>query len=86
MADFELDDFDFGFTTHSNTEFIQADEAEEKTTRANNEAQLMYDAILPLLNNLVQDAEKKEFIHWPDRRQKIEQFKEKLNAILNTSP
>lgn len=50
MSDFDLDKgFDFGFTTHSNTEFIQAEEAEEKTTRANNKAQLMYNAILPLL-------------------------------------
>lgn len=81
MADLELDeDFDFGFTTHAETEFVDADEV----SAAQNKAEAMYKAILPLLNNLSKDADKNEMIRWPDRASKIADFKKRLEQILNS--
>ena len=74
MLDFELDeDFDFGFTTASEEEIKQ--EGEDK-------ARAMYDAIMPLLNNLKKDADKNPIINWPNRKAKIDSFITKLNKIL----
>jgi hypothetical protein len=42
----------------------------------------MYKLVLPLLNNLAKDAEKNAYIHWPNRKEKIEAFKKKLQSLL----
>lgn len=76
MANMDFDDdFDFGFTTHSEADIKQ--EGEDKT-------RAMYDAIMPLLNNLKKDADVMPIINWPDRASKIDQFITKLNKILNS--
>ena len=76
MADFQLDDdFDFGFTTGSEEAFKQ---------EGSDKARAMYDAILPLLNNLKKDADKNPIINWPGRAEKIDSFITKLNKILNS--
>ena len=81
MAEFELDeDFDFGFTTHADEEFVDADEAHA----AQNKAEAMYKAIVPLLNNLAKDADTNEIIKWPGRGEKIALFKKRLEQILNS--
>ena len=78
MADLELDEqWDFGFTTHADTEFVDAETAQNK-------AEEMYKAILPLLNNLSKDADKNEMIRWPNRAVKIAEFKKRLEQILNS--
>ena len=41
----------------------------------------MLDAIMPLLNNLLKDADKNDYIHWPNRIEKIQAFTQKLVAI-----
>lgn len=41
----------------------------------------MYDAIVPLLDNLMKDADKNPYIHWPNRSERIQMFKKKLHAI-----
>ena len=53
----------------------QADEWQAKTNA-------IYEAIIPLLNNL-QANEDKEYIYWPNRTLKIDQFKLKLQQLLN---
>ena len=53
----------------------QADEWQAKTNA-------IYDAIIPLLNNL-QANEDKEYIYWPNRSVKIDSFKLKLQQLLN---
>jgi hypothetical protein len=73
------DDFDFGFTTVSEDVFLQA-EATLQESQAKAEA--MYKMIVPLLNNLAKDADKNAYIHWPNRKEKIEAFKKKLESIL----
>lgn len=77
MADFELDEEDdFGFTTHSDDELVDARKADEKAER-------MYRAIMPLLTNLAKDADKNDIIKWPNRKARIDKFIEQLNDILN---
>lgn len=80
MDDIDFDeDFDFGFTTVSEDVFI---EAEESALEAQQKAERMYKLILPLLNNLAKDADKNAYIHWPNRKEKIEAFKKKLQTLL----
>lgn len=77
----EIDDFDFGFTTVSEDVFQQAEAAAQDGQQ---KAGMIYKAIQPLLNNLMKDADKNAYIHWPDRKVKIEAFKKKLESILNS--
>ena len=70
------DEFDFGFSTYT------TDEAEQTLTKTDDRAQRIYDAIMPLLNNLRKDAETKPIIEWPNRAEKLDAFIKKLNNIL----
>jgi hypothetical protein len=74
------DDFDFGFSVVSDPEAKVMTGAEIKT-ETNTKAERMYKMIMPLLNNLMQDAESSEYIHWPNRKEKIESFIERLKTI-----
>lgn len=66
--------FDFGFTTLSDNHIA---------AQTDDKAMQMYHAILPLLNNLAKDSDKNAYIHWPNRAEKILQFKNKLQEILD---
>ena len=80
MANIDLDgDFDFGFTTVSEDIFTQAQQSAEESQA---KAEAMYKLVLPLLNNLAKDADKNAYIHWPNRKEKIEAFKKKLESLL----
>lgn len=75
--------FDFGFTavTEEELESVQTlqqtvVESEGFEERLNN----LYNAIQPLLNNLRKDPEK-EYILWPNRLERVEQFSDYLDAI-----
>ena len=84
--------FDFGFTAVDESElnsYQQATEAQakvEETTQVVNATQekvdALYNAIQPLLNNLKANPEK-EYILWPKRLEKIEQFETYLQGIYN---
>ena len=39
--------------------------------------------IMPLLNNLAKNPEK-DYIYWPNRLDKIEQFRDKLDEVYKT--
>lgn len=66
------DDFDFGFSSVSE---------EEVKSEGNTKAERMYNAIMPLLKNLLKDADTNPYIHWPNRKEKITQFIQKLDNI-----
>tara|TARA_B100000925_G_scaffold280734_1_gene251740 strand:- start:822 stop:1082 length:261 start_codon:yes stop_codon:yes gene_type:complete len=79
--------FDFGFTAVDETEL----EAVQKISQKNDEAVTaamstqekldgLYNAIIPLLNNLKRNPEK-EYILWPNRLEKVEEFETKLTEI-----
>jgi len=84
MAD---DIFDFGFTTASEDELMAEEkkrvkEVEKKLTKDQSKAQTLFDMIHPLLENLRANPEK-EYIYWPDREDKIDEFEARLVAVLN---
>jgi hypothetical protein len=67
------EDFDFGF---SSVDQLPPSADESK-------AQRMYKMIVPLLDNLLKDADTHEYIRWPNRAAKLTEFHGKLEAILN---
>ena len=81
------DIFDFGFTTVDETELEAVQKATETAASASSTVEEMqakidklYNAIAPLLNNLKANPEK-EYIYWPNRIDKVEQFETHLYNI-----
>ena len=79
--------FDFGFTAVDETELDIVQQAsaamKENSTNADQlqeKIDKLYNAIVPLLNNLKQNPEK-EYILWPNRLEKVEQFEDYLQTI-----
>ena len=88
MADSDLLKFDFGFTAVDESELdaVKEVQASASSSSAENKAlqdkvNNLYNAILPLLNNLKLNPEK-EYILWPNRTEKIEQFEEHISKII----
>lgn len=65
-------DFDFGFSHVDEKEVTQIQDTKLRQ---------MYDAIMPLLNNLKANPEK-DIIKWPNRTKKIDEFIKKLDVIM----
>jgi hypothetical protein len=68
-------------------EVVQQAKEQVETTSASAEqnaakAQLIYDAVVPLLNNLKANPEK-DYIYWPNRYEKLDAFADKLHQILS---
>jgi len=81
------DFFDFGFTAVDENELEAVQKATQEvnqvaTTATTTQDKLdrLYNAIIPLLNNLKKNPEK-EYILWPDRLTKVESFEDKLTQI-----
>jgi hypothetical protein len=81
------DMFDFGFTAvdESELEAVQAlgataKDVEEKASTTQDKLDKLYNAIIPLLNNLKKNPEK-EYILWPNRLEKVEEFETHLQTI-----
>ena len=72
-------DNDFGFTAVDSVSIKN-----EGVLAGRDKVDQMYRAILPLLNNLLKDADTTDMIKWPNRREKIEEFIAKLDKIRNT--
>jgi|TARA_B100001093_G_scaffold520063_1_gene612404 hypothetical protein len=79
--------FDFGFTLVDENELEvvqQAQASVASTTASVSETQekldTLFNAVQPLLNNLKQNPEK-EYILWPNRLEKIEQFEDHIQKI-----
>lgn len=79
--------FDFGFTLVDENELeavqqAQATVSATSSTADQTQAKLdkLYNAIQPLLNNLKMNPEK-EYILWPNRTEKIEQFEDHIQGI-----
>lgn len=81
------DDFDFGFTAvdeHELDAVKQAKDTAEKMAvgvdATQDKIDKLYNAIVPLLNNLKKNPEK-DYILWPNRLEKVEQFEDHLQRI-----
>ena len=57
-----------------------ANDAEKLATTTQERLDNLYNAITPLLNNLKQNPEK-DYILWPNRLEKVEQFESHLQSI-----
>lgn len=80
-----IDPFDFGFTTIAEDELDvtkQVDVAEKAAAHHEDRLNRLYQAILPLLQNLKKNPEK-EYIKWPNRIKKIEEFEARISKIVN---
>lgn len=80
-------EFDFGFSLVDETELDAINEAQDKVKKADINAMLiqerldnLYNTIQPLLNNLKANPEK-EYVYWPDRARKVEEFSDVLDEI-----
>jgi glycerol-3-phosphate dehydrogenase len=75
--------FDFGFTAVTEEELDVVQKAHKTEASAQNTQEKidrLYNAIQPLLNNLKADSSK-EYIFWPKRMEKVEQFETYLQNI-----
>ena len=79
--------FDFGFTIvdEQELEVVQktaesAATAEATASSYEDKVNKLYNAILPLLSNLKKNPEK-DYILWPNRLAKVEEFEDHLQAI-----
>ena len=91
-----IEEFDFGFTFGDNEEEKAAETAAAAARaietsqelealllankRLDKRVQALYNAIIPFLDNLCANPEKAT-IHWPNRVEKIQEFKTKLTKI-----
>jgi len=80
-------DFDFGFTavTEDELDVVKktkdtVNDAEKLATSTQDTLDKLYNAIVPLLTNLKKDPEK-EYILWPNRLEKVEQFEDHIQKI-----
>jgi 2-oxoglutarate dehydrogenase complex dehydrogenase (E1) component-like enzyme len=81
------DIFDFGFTAVDEDELSSveiskkiAEESSATAEQLQDRLDKLYNAITPLLNNLKKNPEK-EYILWPDRLRKVEEFETYLQKI-----
>ena len=81
------DFFDFGFTAVDEDELEAVQKVTKKAEASQTEASSaqerldkLYNAITPLLNNLKKNPEK-EYILWPNRLKKVEEFEDYIQKI-----
>ena len=81
------DIFDFGFTAVDEDELDAVQRAKDTAQKmavgvdaTQDKIDKLYNAIIPLLNNLKKNPEK-EYILWPDRLAKVEAFESHLQKI-----
>lgn len=79
--------FDFGFTLVDENELDAVQKAQEtvssvstSVSETQDKLDKLFNAIQPLLNNLKQNPEK-EYILWPNRLEKIEQFEDHIQKL-----
>ncbi len=86
----KIEEFDFGFSftdedifeTQDKVEKLQSAVSTDKQTIEDLEQRLnmLFNAVVPFLDNLCKNPEKST-IHWPNRVQKIQEYKSKLKSI-----
>ena len=74
------DIFDFGFTavTEEELEIVQKSSTEKDAVESRLDK--LYNAIQPLLDNLRKNPEK-DYIYWPNRLDKVDQFRDYIDNI-----
>jgi hypothetical protein len=84
----DINQFDFGFTAVDENELeavqkvtTEASSASASLQETEDKLNKLYNAILPLLTNLKKNPEK-EYILWPNRTEKIEEFEDHIASII----
>tara|TARA_B100000900_G_scaffold407627_1_gene420606 strand:- start:1152 stop:1418 length:267 start_codon:yes stop_codon:yes gene_type:complete len=84
----DLDKFDFGFTAVDEDELEVVQKQSQKLESTSGKAEdledklnKLYNSILPLLSNLKANPEK-DYIYWPKRTEKVEQFEDLIAEIV----
>ena len=72
--------FDFGFTVVNEEELEAVQKVTVAATSVEDRLNNLYNAIVPLLNNLKKNPEK-DYILWPNRLAKVEEFEDHLQKI-----
>ena len=72
--------FDFGFTAVDEDELEAVQKVTVAASSAEDRLNNLYNAIVPLLNNLKKNPEK-DYILWPNRLTKVEEFEDHLQKI-----
>lgn len=79
--------FDFGFSAMDEDELEAVQQATAKVSEASSTATAiedrlnsLYNMMTPLLNNLAKNPEK-DYIYWPNRLDKIEEFRDALDKV-----
>ena len=75
-----MKDFDFGFTAVDEDQIEFVADKQKVAEDAQQRLDALFNMIMPLLTNLQKNPEK-EYILWPDRYQKVEQFRDRLTEI-----
>ena len=82
------DYFDFGFTAVDEDELASVRELKSSLEAGETDAEAkgeklnaLYNAILPLLGNLKKNPER-DYIYWPNRVAKVEEFEEIISNII----
>ncbi len=78
------EDFDFGFTSVEEGDINKhvLDELSGASELYKDRLERMHKMITPLIKNLMADADTKNYIHWPNRKEKLQQFQEQLDNLL----
>ena len=71
-----IEDWDFGFTAVNEADLESVQNAEAEKTKS----EKLYKSILPLLSKLKENSEK-DYIFWPNRLPKVEEFEQRLKKI-----
>ena len=72
--------FDFGFTAVDEDELEAVQTVSAEASSAEERLNKLYNAVVPLLNNLKKNPEK-DYILWPNRLEKVEEFEDMLQRI-----
>jgi hypothetical protein len=75
------DIFDFGFTAVDEHELEAVQKTTDKANDTEDKLNKLYNSILPLLSNLKANPEK-DYIYWPNRTAKVEEFEDRLRKIM----
>ena len=74
------DIFDFGFTAVTEDELEVVTTEREAVSDTQDRLDKLFNAVTPLLNNLKKNPEK-DYILWPNRLAKVEQFEDHIQKI-----
>lgn len=74
------DMFDFGFTAVDEEELEAVQKSQTTASSTEEKLDSLYNAIIPLLNNLKANPDK-EYILWPNRLDKVKEFEAHLTKI-----